>query len=278
MQAILGRKLDQTQMFLTDGSRIPVTMVEVMDNPVVMIKTQAKDGYTGVQLGYGTKKHPNKSASGHIKGAKLEKAPLFLREIRVADDASDLPTVGDVITAEMVLKPGDIIDVTGMSKGKGFAGGVKRHHFKGGPRTHGQSDRERAPGSIGQTTTPGRVYKGKRMAGKMGNEQVTMLNLEVVDVEGSMVLVKGLVPGIKKSLVIISKKGENKKFVPLLKEAASTSNLADANAAAANKTEEIKAEEKVAEEVKVEEPKVETVPAEAVKTETTEEVKEEQNG
>jgi len=112
----------------------------------------------------------------------------------------------------------------------------------------------------------------------MGNEQVTMLNLEVVDVEGSMVLVKGLVPGIKKSLVIISKKGENKKFVPLLKEAASTSNLADANAAAANKTEEIKAEEKVAEEVKVEEPKVETVPAEAVKTETTEEVKEEQNG
>src|SRR5258706_6239547 len=105
-----------------------------------------------------------------------------------------------------------------MSKGKGFAGGVKRHHFKGGPRTHGQSDRERAPGSIGQTTTPGRVYKGKRMAGKMGNDTVTLKNLEVIDVTTDGVLIKGLVPGIVGTYLVIKKVGKNKKHVALLKE------------------------------------------------------------
>src|SRR5258706_11916072 len=106
-----------------------------------------------------------------------------------------------------------------MSKGKGFAGGVKRHHFKGGPRTHGQSDRERAPGSIGQTTTPGRVYKGKRMAGKMGNDQVTLKNLEVIDVSDDTLLIKGLVPGISGTYLIIRKIGKNKKYVAMVKEA-----------------------------------------------------------
>ncbi|MDE2589717.1 MAG: 50S ribosomal protein L3, partial [Patescibacteria group bacterium] len=112
--------------------------------------------------------------------------------------------------------------VTGTSKGKGFAGGVKRHHFKGGPRTHGQSDRERAPGSIGQTTTPGRVYKGKRMAGKMGNDTVTVKNLEIVDVRADGVLIKGLVPGIKGAYIVITKVGKNKKAVPMLKEEVKT--------------------------------------------------------
>ena len=116
------------------------------------------------------------------------------------------------------MQPGDIIDVTGISKGKGFAGGVKRFHFKGGPRTHGQSDRERAPGSIGQTTTPGRVYKGKRMAGKMGHETVTVKNLMIVDVLPDSILVKGVVPGIPDSLLVIKKVGEKKKFVPMLRE------------------------------------------------------------
>lgn len=118
------------------------------------------------------------------------------------------------------LKAGDLVDVIGISKGKGFAGVVKRHHFKGGPRTHGQSDRERAPGSIGQTTTPGRVYKGKRMAGHMGHSRTTIKNLQVVDVEENKntLLIKGLVPGPVKSRVFIKKVGEDKKFVPLWKE------------------------------------------------------------
>ena len=116
-----------------------------------------------------------------------------------------MPNLGEVINATEVFKPGDVIDVTGISKGKGFAGVVKRHHFKGGPRTHGQSDRERAPGSIGQTTTPGRVYKGKRMAGRMGHERVTIKNLEIVEVipEKNILLIKGAVPGARNSLLII---------------------------------------------------------------------------
>ena len=153
-----------------------------------------------------------------IKGANLKVAPRFLREIRV-DEVLDLPKVGETINASDVLKAGDIVDVTGVSKGKGYAGVVKRHHFKGGPRTHGQSDRERAPGSIGQTTTPGRVYKGKRMAGRMGHENVTIKNQIIADVLDNLVLIKGLVPGPKNGLISIKKVGEGKKFVPLHKNA-----------------------------------------------------------
>src|SRR5207247_7959997 len=132
--------------------------------------------------------------------------PYFLAEVRFPADAKveALPKAGDMIQVTSVFEPGDIIDVTGISKGKGFAGGVKRHHFKGGPRTHGQSDRERAPGSIGQTTTPGRVYRGKRMAGRMGNDRVTVRGLEVVaiDSEKHMLTIKGLVPGAIKELLV----------------------------------------------------------------------------
>jgi large subunit ribosomal protein L3 len=220
INAILGQKKNQTQKFLSDGRRIPVTEVIVMDNPVVSVKSQEKNGYTAVQLGYGTKKHPSKPLLGHIKGANLETAPLFMREIRVVDaNVAELPKAGEFIKVMDVLKPGDLIAVTGMSKGKGFAGGVKRYHFRGGPATHGQSDRHRAPGSIGSGTTPGRVYKGKRMAGKMGNEQVTVKNLEVVGIDGEMLLIKGVVPGVRKGLIIIKKIGEDKKFVPLLETA-----------------------------------------------------------
>jgi large subunit ribosomal protein L3 len=163
IQALLGKKLNQTQKFLENGRRIPVTEIAVSDNVVLQAKTVAKDGYAAVQLGYGIKKNGTKPLLGHVKKAGLEKAPIAIKEVRVQD--SDLPQQGDLVSVETVFKPGDIVDVTGTSKGKGFAGVVKRHHFRGGPKTHGQSDRHRAPGSIGQTTTPGRVYKGKRMAG-----------------------------------------------------------------------------------------------------------------
>lgn len=246
MNTILGRKKEQAEKFLEDGLRIPVTLVEVIANPVVSIKTKDKDGYTAVQLGYGIKKNADKAKMGHVKGAKLEKAPLFLREVRMVDgrNLEELSKVGDLITAEMVLAPGDVINVTGISKGKGFAGGVKRHQFKGGPRTHGQSDRERAPGSIGQTTTPGRVYKGKRMAGKMGNEQVTVKNLQIVEVGKDYVLIKGLVPGILGGLVKIKKVGEKKKFTPLLKKEVKEEKVEEKSQEVENKTEEVIKEEK----------------------------------
>ena len=123
---------------------------------------------------------------------------------------------GTEINLADIFTPGDIVDVTGISKGKGFAGGVKRWNFKGGPRTHGQSDRERAPGSIGQTTTPGRVYKGKKMAGRMGQDTVTVKNLEVIGItDDGVLLIKGLVPGSVNSIVVVKKMGTNKKFVPL---------------------------------------------------------------
>lgn len=215
---IFGIKQKQTQKFLEDGTRIPVTEINVSGNVVAMVKNKDKNGYNSLQIGLGTKKHPSKALQGHIKGANLKVAPHFLREVRV-NEISDSPKLGETINAQDVLKPGDIVDVSGVSKGKGYAGVVKRHHFKGGPRTHGQSDRERAPGSIGQTTTPGRVYKGKRMAGRMGHENVTIKNQIVADVLDNLVLIKGLVPGPKNSLVSIKKVGEDKKFVPLYKEA-----------------------------------------------------------
>lgn len=216
MNTILGLKQTVSQRFLENGTRIPVTFVRVPNNPVLAIKTMNKHGYWAVQLGCDNKKTKKNEKD---KGTNQTLAPRFLKEVRLkAVKEDELPKIGDMISASMVLKPGDIIDVTGMSKGKGFAGGVKRHHFKGGPRTHGQSDRERAPGSIGQTTTPGRVYKGKRMAGKMGHEQVTIKNLVVVAVNEREVAVKGVVPGIPDSLLVINKIGEKKNFIPLLQE------------------------------------------------------------
>lgn len=221
MHAILGIKKGQTQAFLTDGTRVPVTKVAVVANPVTAIMTKDANGYVAVQLGVGTRKHAKKPQLGHAKkGANLDYAPSFLQEIRFEENVNldELPKVGDKIEVATVLEAGDIVDVTGLSKGKGFAGVVKRHHFKGGPRTHGQSDRERAPGSLGQTTTPGRVYKGKRMAGKMGNDMVTVKNLMVIDVTGETVLVAGLLPGIGKEPLRIVQTGKAKNFLGIVKE------------------------------------------------------------
>ena len=217
LQGLIGIKTFQSQGFLQDGTRVPLSGVSVLDSYVTQIKTADKDGYNSVQLGLGIKKNPNKALTGHGKKAGLEKTARFLKEFRVDD--SSLPTLGAKIDINEVLKPGDVVNVSGVSKGKGWAGGVKRWHFKGGPRTHGQSDRERAPGSIGQTTTPGRVYKGKKMAGKMGNTTATVRNLEVIEITtDGVILIKGLIPGSQNDLVVIKKIGENKKFVPLYKE------------------------------------------------------------
>lgn len=216
IQAVIGQKKDQSQRFLENGTRIPVTEVYTPGNPVVFVRSQNKDNYWSIQLGFGMAKHPSKALLGHVKKeAKLKTPPRFLREVQA--NGENLPKPGDVVKAADVLKPGDIVDVEGVSKGKGYAGVVKRHHFRGGPRTHGQSDRERAPGSIGQTTTPGRVYRGKRMAGHMGARRKTAKNLQVVEVSENTILLKGLVPGGRNTILVVKKRGENKKFLPLHK-------------------------------------------------------------
>ncbi|EKE13526.1 MAG: 50S ribosomal protein L3 [uncultured bacterium] len=207
INTILGSKGVNSQTFV-QGFRIPVTKVMAGPCVVTQIKKVEKDGYYAVQLGFSSKKSKNtsKSLQGHLKEtAKEQKFPKVLREIRL--DKEPEFKVGDVIKVSEVLKRGDIIAVTGISKGKGFAGVVKKHHFKGGPRTHGQSDRERAPGSIGQTTTPGRVYKGKKMAGRMGTEQVTIKNLHIISVneETGEIEISGQVPGITGAILTIRK-------------------------------------------------------------------------
>jgi large subunit ribosomal protein L3 len=217
IQALIGQKIDQTQKFLENGKRIPVTEVSIADNVVVQVKTLETDKYIAVQLGWGKKKKPFQAAVGHVKKAKLTDVPSIIREVRF-EDTANLPEVGDMIAVETVFKPGDIIQVSGISKGKGFASAIKRYNFRGGPKTHGQSDRHRAPGSIGQGTTPGRVYKGKKMAGRMGTENVTIKNLVVVDVDAAnkKLYVMGLIPGHKMANVVVTVTGEMKKFVPLL--------------------------------------------------------------
>lgn len=206
IQGLLATKGIQTQTFTRGGKRIPVTVVTA--GPCWVVRIIQGDTYQSLQLAFGYAKHSTKSQEGEIKKAGLDIKPRFLREIRIRDlsDVRDL-SVGKEIKVGDVFAPGDKIQVTGVSKGKGFAGVVKRHGFKGGPRTHGQSDRERAPGSIGQTTTPGRVYRGKRMAGRMGGDQVTVAGLEVVSVDGekNIMQIKGLVPGAKQGLLIIQK-------------------------------------------------------------------------
>ncbi len=218
LTALIGKKTYQKQGFLQDGTRVPLSGVVVGGNFITQVKSADKEGYNALQLGIGTNKKAKKAIIGHSKKAGLEQTARFLREVRV-DDVTDV-TSGTEINVSDVFVPGDIVDVTGISKGKGFAGGVKRWGFKGGPRTHGQSDRERAPGSIGQTTTPGRVYRGKKMAGRMGQDTVTIRNLEIIEITNDgVLLIKGLIPGSLNSIVVVKKMGTNKKFVPLYREA-----------------------------------------------------------
>jgi len=199
---MIGRKIGMTQLFREDGE-VVVTAIEAGPCFVTQVKTEAKDGYSAVQLGFGETKRLNSPQKGHLKDVGQLR---YLREFDVEDVKP--VQVGQRIDVDM-FKTGDLIDVIGVSKGKGFAGVVKRHHFAGGPKTHGQSDRHRAPGSIGATTSPGRVLKGTRMAGRMGNRRVTARNLKVIDVDLArhLLLVKGAVPGAKKGLLLIKKAG-----------------------------------------------------------------------
>ena len=201
ISGIIGRKIGMTQIFQENGRVEAITAIEAGPCFVTQVKRVAKGGYDAVQLGFGTAKRLNLPEKGHLKNVGLLK---HLREFEASD--IDSIEVGQKVDTS-IFEPGDLVDVTGISKGKGFAGVVKRYHFAGGPKTHGQSDRHRAPCSIGATTSPGRVFKGKRMAGHMGDERVTVRRLKVVeaDAERNLLLVHGAVPGAKTGLVTIRK-------------------------------------------------------------------------
>lgn len=206
-EGLLGRKRGMTQIFDEKGQVIPVTVLEVGPCFVVQIKDQERDGYTALQLGFEETRRVNKPMRGHLKQIP---AVRHLKEIRTGN-IGDFH-VGDKLGAAL-FATGQLVDVSGISKGKGTAGVVKRHHFHGGPVTHGQSDRLRRPGASSATTTPGRVLKGTRRAGQMGNVRVTGHNLEVVQVdpERNLVVVKGAVPGPKNGLVFVTKARKVKK-------------------------------------------------------------------
>lgn len=205
IKGILGKKLGMTQVFAADGKRIPVTVVEAGPCVVLQKKTAATDGYNALQLGFGERKahRVNKPEMGHFRKSG-KGAFAHLRELPAED--VDTYSVGDEITCDNVFAAGDIIDVTATSKGKGFQGVIKRYHFSGGRATHG-SMFHRSPGSIGASAWPSRVFKGQKMAGQMGNERVTIQNLQVVEIraEENLILVKGAIPGPKNSLVMLRK-------------------------------------------------------------------------
>lgn len=206
IHGLIGRKLGMLQRFEANGAVQGVTVIEAGPCVVTQVKTRARDGYEAVQLGFGRAKRLNQPERGHLKGLDPVK---HLHEFRV-DDINEV-AVGQQVQADL-FKPGDYVDVTGISKGRGFAGVVKRHGFRGGPKTHGQSDRHRAPGSIGSTTTPGRVLKGLRMAGHMGDRQVTVRGLQVVECnpDRGVLLLKGAVPGPRSGLVTLRRSKRRK--------------------------------------------------------------------
>jgi len=199
IEGILGRKLGMTQIFEKDGTAVPVTVIEAGPCTVVQVKTPERDGYAAVQLGFGLRKRLNAPQKGHLKDLGRFR---YLREFRVDDIGAW--EVGKKVGCE-IFQPGDLVQVSGPSKGRGFAGVMKRHGFRGGPKTHGQSDRARAPGSIGAGTDPGRVIKGLKMAGHLGARQVTVKNLRVVQADAArgILMVEGSVPGNKDALLKI---------------------------------------------------------------------------
>lgn len=224
MSGLIGKKLGMTQYFAPDGRMHAVTVVEAGPCIITQVKTLERDGYTAIQIGFGTAKRLNAPEKGHLGHGGLGRtrkqenhkgeggrSPLgmfpHLREFPTPEGAVN---VGDVLNAG-VFQEGQRVDITGISKGKGFAGGIRRYHFRGGPKTHGQSDRHRAPGSIGSGTTPGRVLKGLKMAGHLGHDRVTAKNLEVLKIEPerNLILIKGAVPGPTDTIVMIrpTKKG-----------------------------------------------------------------------
>ena len=203
LQGFLGKKIGMTQIFREDGRVVPVTVVEAGPCVVTQVKTKEPDGYEAVQLGFGEVKRRIKPLSGHLKNSRLSR---YLREV-ATDDTSEFE-VGQTIGVD-IFEAGEKVDVIGTSKGRGFAGVMKRWNFGGGPRTHGQSDRMRAPGSIGGGTTPGKVYKGLKMGGHMGNRRITVKGLEIIeiDAERNLLMIKGGIPGATNSLVHIRRAG-----------------------------------------------------------------------
>jgi large subunit ribosomal protein L3 len=201
IEGILGRKIGMTQLFEENGDAVPVTVIATPPSVVVQVKTKDTDGYESVQIGFGERKHITKPLKGHMKDLGNFQ---YLREMKV-DDISAWE-VGQKVGCE-VFESGTFVDVSGASVGRGFAGVMKRHNFRGGPKTHGQSDRARAPGSIGAGTSPGRVIKGKKMAGHMGTGSATAKNLRVVrsDPDKGVLIVKGAVPGHEGVLLTVRK-------------------------------------------------------------------------
>ena len=204
---VIGRKAGMTRIFTPDGASVPVTVIQVEPNRVTQVRTDEADGYRAIQVAYGRRKSSRvtKPLAGHYAKAGVE-AGRGLHEFRLDDQPADAAfEVGGELKVDL-FEAGQKVDVRGVSKGKGFQGGVKRHNFRMQDATHGNSLSHRAPGSIGQNQTPGRVFKGKKMAGHMGSERVAMQNLEVVrvDAERNLLLVKGAVPGAKGGDVIVT--------------------------------------------------------------------------
>jgi large subunit ribosomal protein L3 len=205
MKGMIGKKVGMTQIFDEQGKVIPVTVIEAGPCYVTQVRSDDRDGYKAIQLGFaeGKPARLTKGQLGHLQKNNLP-ALKVLREFRVwGEDAVDVEEGAEIKVD--VFAAGELVDVTGTSKGRGFAGTIKRHHFNRQPKTHGQSDRERAPGSIGMCATPGRTFKGMKMSGRMGNDRITIQNLEVavVDAEKNLLAVKGSIPGAKGGIVII---------------------------------------------------------------------------
>ena len=202
---LVGRKVGMTRIFAEDGASIPVTVLDVSNNRVAQIKTPETDGYAAVQVAFGQRRasRMTKALSGHLAKAGVESSRV-LKEFTVAADALDGFKPGDAIAAT-IFEAGQKVDITGVTIGKGFAGGIKRHHFSSNRASHGNSVSHNAPGSIGMAQDPGRVFPGKRMAGHLGDVQRTAQNLVVVrvDAERQLLLVKGAVPGAKNGQVIV---------------------------------------------------------------------------
>lgn len=203
VHGLLGRKLGMTTMFTERGEAVPVTVIEAGPNTITNIRTKERDGYEAVQIGFSA--IAERRLTKPVKGQQKALGGTFVKYLREmeADNVADHQP-GEVLDVDL-FNANDLVDVTGWSKGKGFQGVVRRHGFSGGPRTHGQSDRERAPGSLGAGTSPGKVWKGMRMAGRMGNDRKTVQRLRVMRVDPArhLILIKGSIPGAKQSLVYV---------------------------------------------------------------------------
>ncbi len=201
VKGILGRKIGMTQVFDENGRAVPVTVIEAGPCRVAQVRTPETDGYSAIQLSFGTARKPTKPVIGHYSKAGIDPG-RYLVELRL-DEVGDY-TPGTEIKAD-VFEPGETVDVIGVTKGKGFAGGMKRHNFAGLSATHGTQRKHRSPGSIGACATPARVFKGTRMAGQLGHRRVTTLNLKVItaDPERNLMLIRGAVPGPKGGLLMV---------------------------------------------------------------------------